>query len=189
MARLMYVTGGARSGKSGFAEKLAKGYEQVTYIATSLAGDDEMKARIAHHQAQRPAHWRTVEAPIDVVAAYQESDAAMSGHAACLFDCVTMWVTNQMFSDLTIDWDTIPNADIDIQEAKIRENTAQLIKVVQSGTADMIVVTNELGMGVVPAYRLGRIFRDIAGRVNQQIAQVADRAVLMVSGLPVELKP
>ena len=188
LARILYITGGARSGKSGFAEKLASEYEQVTYIATSEAGDDEMKARIAHHQAQRPAHWRTVEAPLDVAAAYQNSDAAMTGRAACLLDCVTLWVTNQMFAQ-PFDWDTAADADIDRVEAKIRESTIQLIAAVQSGAADMIIVTNELGMGVVPAYRLGRIFRDIAGRVNQQLAHAADRAVLMVSGLPLELKP
>ena len=187
MARIIYITGGARSGKSTCAETLARQYADVTYIATSEARDDEMAARITHHQARRPAHWHTTEAPLDVVTAYQACDAQMSDDSACLLDCVTMWVTNQMFSR-EIDWDTVDQPDIDAEETDIQNNARRLIEAVAAGRSDLIVVSNELGMGVVPAYRLGRIFRDIAGRVNQQFAQAAHRAVLMVSGLPIELK-
>lgn len=177
------VTGGARSGKSRFAERLA---EQsglpVVYLATMEPRDDELRRRVAHHRGRRPATWETIEEPVEVVAALERIDRA----AFVLLDCVTLWITNLL--GRTID-------DFDSAPAKLWERAiadcvalaAELVGGQSRRTGPLVAVTNEVGLGVVPATRSGRYFRDAAGLVNQELARKAERVVLMVSGLPLEL--
>ena len=155
---MILVTGGARSGKSRHAEVLIGDSSQVLYIATSQILDDEMAARIEHHRQSRPEHWRTVER-------WQHLDelihADINPNEAVLLECVTTMVTAEIQS---------------------------LIAACQRCPAKVVLVTNEVGMGIVPESRLARHFRDIAGRVNQQLAAAANEVWLVVSGIGVKIK-
>jgi adenosylcobinamide kinase/adenosylcobinamide-phosphate guanylyltransferase len=166
---LVLVLGGARSGKSAFAEKLAmESGLDATYVATAIAGDEEMSMRIAEHRARRDARWRTVEAP-------DRLEAALSAEAgegkAVLVDCLTLWLSNLMLG----------RDDI---EARSR----RLIEAAKAGAGLRIFVANEVGLGVVPDNPLGRRFRDAQGRLNQAVAAAADIVVFMAAGLPLILK-
>lgn len=185
MRRLVVVTGGARSGKSTFAEKIAKDCNSdVVYIATSIPFDDEMKARIKKHIEQRPDTWKTIEA-------YKDLDKHLAkeekGQVVYLLDCITIMVTNILL-EASIDWDKASNNEIDCIEAQIKLEIEKLLKVVNEKDTTFILVTNEVGMGIVPENKLSRIFRDIAGRINQILAQAADEVYLCVSGIPVKIK-
>ena len=172
--QLVLILGGARSGKSTFAERQAAAHGgRVTYLATAQAYDDEMAARIAKHRAARPADWRTVECPLDPA-------AAIRAHAAdtdCfLLDCITLLVSNLLLSDAESGAETVQRA-LDALLAACRE----------AETAS-IFVSNEVGLGLVPEYPLGRLYRDVLGRANQQLAAAADAAYYLVAGLPLDLK-
>ena len=175
---MILVTGGARSGKSRHAEALIGDSSQVLYIATSQILDDEMAARQG-----RPAHWRTVER-------WQHVDelihADINPHEAVLLECVTTMVTN-----LLIDYggDKDPDEwDYQAMEQAINAEIQSLIAACQRCPAKVVLVTNEVGMGIVPESRLARHFRDIAGRVNQQLAAAANEVWLVVSGIGVKIK-
>ena len=167
-SQLTLVLGGARSGKSRYAESLVTACPPPwTYIATAEPLDDEMRARIAEHRARRGADWRTIEAPRDLAEALQRNSAG----GAVLVDCLTLWLTNRMLAD----------ADIEAESARL--------EIVLSGlSAPRVVVSNEVGLGIVPDNALARRFRDAQGRLNQRIAARADRVVLMVAGLPLVVK-
>lgn len=185
MGKIILVTGGARSGKSTYAEEMAKGFgENVLYVATSIPFDDEMKLRIKKHREQRPAHWETLEAYKDLDRHLQEK---VAGKSAVLLDCVTIMVTNLMFEGLK-DFDNIQTEEAVAVEAMILKEVNKLIDTVSKVETPFIVVTNELGMGIVPEYPSARLFRDIAGRVNQVIARSAQEVYLCVSGIPVKIK-
>jgi adenosylcobinamide kinase/adenosylcobinamide-phosphate guanylyltransferase len=165
--RLTFVLGGARSGKSRYAESLVAALPAPwIYVATAEAGDDEMRARIAAHRARRGADWRTIEAPRDLCGAL-----AACGSAPALLDCLTLWLSNLMLAE----------ADI---EAEIKG----LVAALAAAAAPVVVVANEVGSGIVPEFPLGRKFRDLQGTLNQRIAARADRVVLMVAGLPLLIK-
>ena len=171
VSKLTLVIGGARSGKSRYAEGLIAALPPPweppwSYIATAEAGDEEMAARIAAHRARRGADWKTVEAPSDLAAAL-----AVCGTTPILVDCLTLWLSNLMISE----------ADIDQEMQKLE-------KALTVATAPVVVVANEVGFGIVPSFPLGRRFRDMQGILNQHIAARADRVVLMVAGLPVPIK-
>jgi adenosyl cobinamide kinase/adenosyl cobinamide phosphate guanylyltransferase len=167
LSRLTLVLGGARSGKSRFAEGLIAALPGPwVYIATAEAGDDEMAARIKAHRARRAANWRTVEAPRDLQAAL-----AACGNAPVLVDCLTLWLSNLMLA----------NADME-------KEIGQLESALSAIAAPVVLVANEVGSGIVPDYPLGRKFRDLQGTLNQRIAARADRVVLMVAGLPLAIK-
>jgi adenosylcobinamide kinase/adenosylcobinamide-phosphate guanylyltransferase len=169
---LTLITGGARSGKSTFAERLASARgDDVLFVATAEARDDDMADRIAKHQATRPAHWRTLEAPLHVAQALAQAEPA----PLVLLDCATLWVTNLLLREGAT-WEHA-SAELD---ALLTWHYAQL--------ADLIVVTNEVGLGIVPADRLSRTFRDWLGLFNQRLAAEADAVYLLVSGLPVDVK-
>ena len=164
---MILVTGGARSGKSRHAEALIGDSSQVLYIATSQILDDEMAARIEHHRQGRPAHWRTVER-------WQHLDeliyADINPHEAVLLECVTTMVTNLLFD---YGGDKDPDEwDYQAMEQAINAEIQSLIAACQRCPAKVVLVTNEVGMGIVPESRLARHFRDIAGRVNQQLRQM-----------------
>jgi adenosylcobinamide kinase/adenosylcobinamide-phosphate guanylyltransferase len=167
LPKLTLVLGGARSGKSRYAESLIAALPPPwLYVATAEAGDEEMTARINAHRARRGLDWRTIEAPRHLVAALQNG-----GTIPVLVDCLTLWLTNLML------------ADIDIEA-----ETAHLERALAAAVAPLVLVANEVGSGIVPDHPLGRKFRDLQGILNQRIAARADRVVLMVAGLPVALK-
>ena len=165
------ILGGARSGKSALAERLAATSNlEVVYLATSTAGDAEMAARIAHHRARRPAGWRVVEEPLRLADALRAESAP---HRCVLVDCLTLWLTNLLCA-----------ADA---ESFTRE-TSQLLDILPNLPGRTILVSNEVGQGVVPLGELTRRFVDEAGRLHQVLAAACDRVVLTVAGLPLPLK-
>lgn len=167
--RLTLVLGGARSGKSDYAEKLVCGLPAPwIYLATAEAHDDDMRARIAQHRSRRAAGWTTIEAPLDLAAALTTTTA--SAHPV-LVDCLTLWLTNVMLGG----HDT-------------GARTAELLDALAKRTAPCVLVSNEVGMGIVPDNALARRFRDEAGRLNQSMAATVDRVVLVCAGLPLILK-
>ncbi len=178
--RLIVLLGGARSGKSTYAEQWAAANgEDVLFVATAQAFDDDMRERIAHHRASRPAAWQTVEAPrqvADAIAAHE------TPHDVLVLDCVTLLASNVLLS--------LPEeaSQQDATDAVLAEVDALLVMQTES-EATWLVVSNEVGMGVVPPYRLGRLYRDALGRANQRLAAQADDVLLLVAGLPWRLKP
>ncbi len=184
MGRLLFITGGARSGKSTYAEKTAADLKKkVLYLATAIAFDEGMKDRIKRHQAQRPADWKTIEAYRDFDKITENKDFKEA--EVILFDCLTVMVTNNML-DYEIDYDTCSMQALSQVEEEITLEVEKLLKVCQDKV--LLVVSNEVGMGLVPSYKLGSYFRDIAGRMNQLVAACANEAYLMVSGIPLKIK-
>ncbi len=178
--RLRLLLGGARSGKSTLAEAWAAAYARVLYVATAQAFDDEMAARIAQHRQQRPAHWHTLEAPLGVGDAVRQF-AAHTPVDAVLVDCVTLLASNALLA--------LPeDASHDDANQAVMAETEALLAALAALARPAIVVTNEVGMGLVPPYRLGRLYRDALGRANQRLAQAADGVYLLVAGLPWRLK-
>jgi adenosylcobinamide kinase / adenosylcobinamide-phosphate guanylyltransferase len=164
---LTLVLGGARSGKSRFAEDLIAALPPPwAYVATAEAGDEEMAERIKAHRARRGASWRTIEAPRGL------GDAIVSCHPLpILVDCLTLWLSNLLLAQI----------DIDVE-------VACLERALEAAAAPVVLVANEVGSGIVPDHMLGRKFRDLQGALSQRIAARADRVVLMVAGLPLSLK-
>jgi adenosylcobinamide kinase/adenosylcobinamide-phosphate guanylyltransferase len=183
--QLILILGGARSGKSTFAEQLAqRSGHSVAFIATATVSDDDMRLRIERHRAARPANWQTIEEPLDLASAVQQ---AASLADILLLDCITLWVSNWLFTQETID-DASPVTS-PYYEGALAEIDKLLITFNALDTQKtLIVVTNEVGLGIVPSYTLGRIYRDVLGLVNQRLAAVADRVYLMVAGLGVDIK-
>ena len=169
MCLTILVTGGARSGKSSFAEKRIKQLgSSLVYIATSEIIDSEMEKRVAEHQARRGSEWQTLHAPLKLTEALFETD----GKGPCLVDCLTIWLNNLIFH----------NEDTVVA-------TKELIKVLEKRSDPVVLVTNEVGSGIVPENALARRFRDEAGRMNQIISQVADEVYVSISGIPLQIKP
>jgi len=183
--KLTLILGGARSGKSALAQKLAaEGGRTVLYVATATAGDEEMAARIAAHRAERPAHWRTLEAPLQVGAAIAEAMAGagtVAGPEVVLVDCLTL-LANNVLGRLP---ETISAPEA---EAALAAEVDALLAAYETGAAEWIIVSNEVGLGLVPPYPLGRLYRDALGRANQRLAAAADEVLFMVAGLPLALK-
>ena len=191
MGRLTLILGGARSGKSTFAEQRARelGGESVLYVATSEMKDDEMQQRVAKHRAERLTAWGTLEAPRNVAQALQQEGSKAK---VILLDCMTFLVANHLM-DAAAPKDNPfddPSADpFDPQiEADVVAEVEALVMYVQQSKVDLIVVSNEVGLGVVPPYELGRAYRDILGRANQILARHADEVQLLVAGIPMKVK-
>jgi adenosylcobinamide kinase/adenosylcobinamide-phosphate guanylyltransferase len=175
--KITLILGGVRSGKSTYAQQLASAYSKACFIATATAGDEEMRQRITTHQASRPSHWITLEAPSNVSAAL----LTVPHCDVILLDCLTMLTANILMQ--------FPEGTAyPVVEARVDEEIRHLIATVQSGKADWVIVSNEVGMGVVPPYELGRFYRDLLGRANQHIASIASNVVLMVAGIPMTIK-
>lgn len=176
------VFGGARSGKSAYAEKLAiASGKEVAYIATAHAGDGEMAVRIAHHQRQRPAVWTTVEEPLALGSTVQHW--AAPGRLV-LVDCLTLWLSNLMFSGGT-EYPEVGEIEL---PSRFHEERAALLGALGHAAGDVVLVSNEVGMGIVPYGAISRAFTDEAGRLNQAVAAVCDSAVFVAAGLPLVLK-
>lgn len=181
---MILITGGARSGKSTYAETYAKSFgDQVLYIATSLPLDHEMQDRIEKHRMQRPRGWKTLEAYKD----FSTHPELTRDYDCILLDCVTILVTNLMF-DETHNWDQVEFNQLEQVERHVIAGIMNLIEVSNTVGCPMIVVTNEVGMGIVPDTLLSRTFRDFAGRANQLLAKAANEVYLCVSGIAVKIK-
>lgn len=168
---LQLILGGARSGKSRLAEQTAINTQlAVTYVATAQALDPEMQSRIEHHQNQRPAHWSLVEEPLYLANALQKIDCP---NQIILVDCLTLWLTNLLLLD-----------DQSVQQLECE----QLLKVLPTLESEIILVSNETGLGVVPLGEISRQFVDEAGRLHQALGQIADKVVFCVAGFSMILK-
>jgi adenosylcobinamide kinase/adenosylcobinamide-phosphate guanylyltransferase len=166
LPRLTLVLGGARSGKSRYGEELVgRTAPPWTYVATAEAWDTEMAERIAYHRARRDARWQTLDAPLYLAAAV----AGLTGPA--LVDCLTLWLSNVMLA----------GRDVDAE-------SEALLAALACAPGPLVVVSNEVGLGIVPDTPLGRAFRDAQGRLNQRVAAAADRVIFMAAGLPLNLK-
>ena len=180
------ITGGARSGKSAYAEQLAAQAEaagqQIIYIATSAGNDAEMQRRVALHRQQRPAHWVTVESPLQLAAALQQWNQAQYW---ILVDCLTVWLSNLLFSGDQ----HFPETGLITPPAIVAEQRAALLEQLTDSLADVTLVSNEVGLGIIPMGAVTRWYVDEAGRLNQAVAKVAQQVTLVVAGLPLPLKP
>jgi len=186
-ARLILILGGARSGKSTFAEQLAASSGQnVAFIATATAGDDEMRARIARHRASRPAHWHTIEEPFDLAGAVQHAAAIAD---VLLLDCITLWLSNWLSQQGETN-DRAIGASSPFFDAAAMQAVQNLLAAVASldPRKTLIVISNEVGLGIVPAYPLGRLYRDTLGLVNQRLAGAAQRVYLLIAGIAIDIK-
>lgn len=184
MGKIIFITGGARSGKSTFAENLSKKYNKnTTYIATLNFIDKEMKERIKKHKERRNSNFTVIEAYKN----FSEIFKFIPKDNIILLDCVTNMVNNFLF-EREIDFDNISSKEINTLETTINKEFDILIDEIKKHENDTILVTNELGMGLVPPYALGRVFRDIAGRVNQKLASEASEVYFVVSGIPMKIK-
>jgi adenosylcobinamide kinase/adenosylcobinamide-phosphate guanylyltransferase len=168
------VLGGAQSGKSYYAQQLASHFERVAFIATARGTDAEMRKKIARHRRERPSAWRTIEAPLEVTKAIRSSSRESD---VVLVDCLTVYVDNVMSAR---------------RKSKSKSDSKECINAVcdaiRTAEASVIVVSNEVGSGVVPPYRSGRAYRDFLGQMNQKVAQIADNVILMVAGVPMTVK-
>lgn len=173
MARLTFITGGARSGKSGYAQRLAEACPgPLLYVATAGIHDAEMAQRVRLHQAERGERWRTLEEPLWPARRLPE---AAIGQGALLLDCVTLWLTNLLFHHGE-------------EPAPVLAEVDRFLALLPHLEAPLFLVSNEVGGGIVPEHPLGRLFRDLAGTVNQRLAAACDEAWLVVAGLPLRLK-
>lgn len=174
-SEIIFVLGGARSGKSAFAEQLAKqrGGDSVLFIATAQALDDEMRERIAQHRRERPPAWQTLEAPREIPEALRHWKTTPR---VILLDCLTLWLTNELL------------ADEQDSESRVMCQLDLLTEWVRPREIDLILVSNEVGLGIVPENAIARTFRDVLGRVNAHVAKFAGKVYWMVAGLPIEVK-
>lgn len=170
-SRLIFVLGGAASGKSDVAIELAGGSRPKAFVATGQGLDAEMAARIARHQATRSSDWKTAEVPLELAAWFSQEGAR---YQTMLLDCVTLWLSNLIGAG--------------VSEPAITKRVTALLKAMRTTSARVVIVSNELGLGLVPADPSARAFRDVAGRVNQQIAAEADEVHMVISGIPLRVK-
>lgn len=172
MRHIVFVTGGARSGKSRFAQKTAEGWPgRLLYIATAEVRDPEMADRVAAHRAARGERWAAREEPLDLPAALEEA----AGHGGALLDCLTLWTSNLL--------EAHPD-----DEGILQAEVSRFLAALERYPGRLAVVTNEVGSGIVPINALARRFRDLAGTLNQEVAARADESYLVVSGLPLRLR-
>ena len=183
-AELVLILGGARAGKSAYAEQLIAGYGQrVLYVATAEVKDEEMRARIEAHQASRSTAWKTLEISLNVGQALLDARPSAD---AILLDCITLLVTNVLLAH----GGETPEDPLDeaAVQAAVTNEIESLLTAQRQLKLAMVVVSNEVGLGLVPPYPLGRLYRDVLGRANQRLAGAADRVYLVVAGLPLTLK-
>lgn len=186
MSKIVLVTGGARSGKSTYAESyLKKTGNVIGYIATGVAFDIGMEDRIKKHIAARPSEWETFEKPTNVYELIPEVSMKCD---TVILDCITVMINNIMFERTDINWDKVGYDVIDIIEDNIQNQLSKLVAEIRKTDLNFVMVTNELGMGIVPENRLARIYRDIAGRANQYLGKISDEVYFVVSGIPMKIK-
>lgn len=180
---LTLIIGGARAGKTSFAERLAERHAgTIAYVATAEPRDDEMRARIAAHRASRPPHWQTVEAPLDVTTALEAIDRP----DAVLLDCLTLWTSNLLLD--VLDPDSITPESARSAEVAATGAVDSLLRWKGETDIPLYIVSNEVGLGITPPYALGRIYQDVLGRLNQRVAAAAAEVYLVVAGLALPLR-
>lgn len=185
MGKIIFITGGARSGKSSFAEKYCKDHgENLGYIATSEVLDNEMKDRIEKHQKQRGNNWTTYEKNLFLEKYIHD---ILQNHDYVLLDCITMYISNIMFSK-KYDYEDISMDIVNEIEENIKYSIEEILKKSKASVGNIVIVSNEIGLGIVPDNRLSRIYRDYVGRANQMCAHYADEVYLVVSSIPVKIK-
>ncbi|MBI2333406.1 MAG: bifunctional adenosylcobinamide kinase/adenosylcobinamide-phosphate guanylyltransferase [Chloroflexi bacterium] len=179
MGRITLILGGARSGKSSHALKLAEeSCKSVTFIATAQAFDDEMSARIQKHKSERPASWETLELPLNIAPSVSQIKSEV-----VILDCITLWMTNLMMQFVKDDLvDEVP-----FMQAAQTESES-LLAAIRETEQEWLIVSNEVGLGLVPPYQMGRVYRDGLGWANQRLAQAADKVFFMVAGIPMTIK-
>lgn len=178
---MIVVTGGARSGKSSFGEGLLKNENQVLYIATSIPFDDEMKDRVKKHKESRPSHWHTLEGYKGLGKSIRELEQSYDG---VILDCITIMISNLILEN----FNEHEEMDYEKLEAQVMEEIREMVMELKKLDSKVVLITNEVGCGIVPENRLGREFRDIAGRVNQYLARESEEVYLAVSGIGVKIK-
>lgn len=186
MAKITFVLGGARSGKSAFAEGLARKYKDVVYIATAEVKDNEMQERILLHRTRRPSHWKTIESPYCV-------DKIVPGLVADLIfiDCITLYITNMLLCNDVRSSANYSGTSMEnpmLIQVKILAEIKKLSQVCRKSKSDIIIVSNEVGLGIVPDNTVSRVFRDIAGNANQLLADEADEVYFIIAGIAQRLK-
>ncbi len=182
MGKIVLVTGGSRSGKSTFAEKILEGKDNVLYIATAVVTDEEMKKRIEIHKKSRNQNWSTYEG-------FKDLDQILNkdNNKYIMLECIGTMVTNLMF-EKTYDFDNISLEETAELEKEIKSEVEKLVTTAREKDKELIVVTNEVGWSLVPEYKLGRIFSDILGHINQYIGSLSDEAYMVACGFPIKLK-
>jgi adenosylcobinamide kinase / adenosylcobinamide-phosphate guanylyltransferase len=176
------IIGGARSGKSALAESHAAASRSVIYVATGTAGDAEMAARIAHHSARRPANWHCAEAPLRLADTLRE----LATPATCiLVDCLTLWLSNLFFAGQAAQQ---AEAGLPLDCPLLREQVDALLTTLPALPGHLVLVSNEVGCGIVPMHPVSRLFADEQGRLNQRVAALCDQVTLVAAGLPLILK-
>lgn len=185
MGRLILVTGGARSGKSRFAETLAReSGDLVVFLATMEPRDEETAARIVDHQSRRPASWTTLETPLELPSCL----ARIAPAAIVLLDCIGLWVTNELLAAVP-NTETARWSEFERSIGMCVELVRDLVTTQQRRVGPLVAVTNEVGSGIVPLGALSRAYQDALGLVNQELARAADEVHLLVSGIPLRIKP
>ncbi len=195
-APLIFILGGARSGKSDYALERARqlaGDDPVLFIATAQAGDGEMAERIAHHRSERPDHWQTLEAPLNVGAAWRAASRQTTAQSTegtgphvgkvAVLDCITLLVSNALFAE-DADLETV---DETVIATRLMSEIDDLLAAQQELSSALIVVSNEVGLGIVPLGRVNRLYRDLIGRANRRLAAAADQAIFLLAGVPLDL--
>lgn len=181
MGKLIFILGGARSGKSSFAMQLArKKYQRVCYLATAQALDAEMQARISTHKKERPANWKTLEIPTHIAAHLNDQIEEFN---LVVLDCLTLLLSNVIMENCGY------NDDPDVERAAeaVDIEISSILQTIQVSRADWIVVSNEVGLGLVPPNPLGRLYRDLLGMANQKFVQIAQESYYLVAGVPIPL--
>jgi adenosylcobinamide kinase/adenosylcobinamide-phosphate guanylyltransferase len=179
MGQITLLLGGARSGKSAYAQRLAEeAGKSVTYLATAQALDDEMSTRIKKHRSERPNHWQTLEIPLNIAAHVGEIRSDL-----VILDCMTLLTTNLLMQFVTDDMvDEAPFT------GAVYWEVADLLNAIRTGTQEWIIISNEIGLGLVPPYQMGRVYRDLLGWTNQRLAREADKVIFLVAGIPMVVK-
>lgn len=177
--KLTFILGGARSGKSDYAQRLAEETgKPVTFIATAQALDDEMSARIQKHRAERPVNWDTLEVPLAISAYTKQIESEV-----VILDCITLLVSNLLMQ--FVQDDLVNEAPFKLA---VQKEVEELIAAMRGQERDWIIISNELGLGLVPPYQMGRVYRDWLGWANQRLAREADKVIFMVAGIPMVIK-
>jgi adenosylcobinamide kinase / adenosylcobinamide-phosphate guanylyltransferase len=184
LKKIILLLGGARSGKSHYAQECARqSGEKVLFVATATAGDEDMRLRIAKHKKDRPSTWRTLEAATNVG---KQIEADAGDAQLVVIDCITLLVNN-IFS--RYDEKQFKTIDDAVLEQEVTAEISQIRNCLKKVDASFIIVSNEVGLGLVPDNRMGRLYRDMLGRANQMLAQSADEVYLLVAGIPLRVKP
>ena len=179
MANITLILGGARSGKSSYAQSLAEETgKSVTFLATAQALDDEMSMRIRKHKVERPKHWQTYEVPLDIAAHIKEIQSEV-----VILDCITLLLSNLLMEFVKDDL---------VEEAPfmqaVQKEMEELLSTIRGSKHDWLIISNEVGLGLVPPYQMGRVYRDGLGWANQRLAREAERVIFMVAGIPMIVK-